>query len=173
MFDGPSWIERRNELVVEHLPWAHDQARKVVRRLPTWFALEDLMAAAEIALIGLADKYVSYQSVPFRAFAIQRLRGACYDAIRRREYQERSHSELKDTHVDQSDSPERLAELAEMRSIWAQVYRLPERHGTVIRLMYGEQMTNQEVARQIHLSESRVSQMRGEALEMLRAMVKR
>jgi RNA polymerase sigma factor for flagellar operon FliA len=171
MFDGPAWIEVRNRLVVENLSWAQGIASKIARRLPTWFSPDDLIAAAEIALVRLSDDYRSYQSVPFRAFAIQRLRGACYDAIRRREYKERGHSELKDQHVDPAASPEQLAQLGELTRIWAHVDKLPERHALVIRLIFERGMSGDEAGEEIGVGKARVSRLKTEALAMLREMV--
>lgn len=171
MFDGPAWIEVRNRLVEEHLAWAHEIAARVARRLPTWFVADDLTAAAEIALVKLSDDYRSYQAVPFKAFAIRRLRGACYDAARRREYRERGHLELTDRHVDTSASPERLAELSEMESVWAHVDKLPECHRAVIIALFRDEKTGVQVGEELGIRKARASQLRAEALKMLKQML--
>jgi RNA polymerase sigma-70 factor (ECF subfamily) len=171
LFEGPAWIEARNKLVEEHLPWALDMASRVARRLPTWFLAEDMVGAAEIALLKLADQYRSYHSVPFRAFARARMAGACYDAIRRKEYRERGHAELKDQHVDASPDPEQLAQLGELTRIWAHVDKLPKRYAQVIRLIFEQGMSGDEAGEVIGVGKARVSRLKTEALAHLREML--
>jgi RNA polymerase sigma factor (sigma-70 family) len=182
MFDGPAWIQKRNEIVENNLDWARGIAERIARRLPTWFCADDLMGQAEIALIRVADQYASYQRVPFRAFAIQRLRGACYDAIRRREYKERGHLSLDEPHFDNPVSreaveggpdPEQLALQADLGRIWQHVHTLPARQAEVIWLLYVAEMSGKQVAERMGMSEPWVSSTRAEALVMLRGKVGR
>lgn len=181
MWAGPAWIEVRNRLVTEHLAWAHRIAAKVAKKLPTWFLPEDLTGAAEIALVKTADEYRSYQRTPFKAYALRRVRGACFDFARRKEYRERGHESLtpgdiegvKHEAIDPGPSPERLAELEQLKGIWQHVGLLKPRQATVIRAMYGEGLTNQETARFMHVTEGYVSQLHAEALAVLREVVKR
>lgn len=178
LFDGPAWIETRNELVIENLTWAHEIAARIAEKLPTWFLAEDLQGAVEIALIERAEKYQSYQRIPFRAFAFRRIVGACYDAVRRKEYIERAHYSIDantETEPIQAEdpgpSPERMCELKEMCFIWQHVAKLPAKHAKVIRLLYREQKTGLEAGKRMGMSESWVSKRHAEALAMLRKMV--
>lgn len=179
MFDGPAWILARNRIVEENLAWAHGIADRVARRLPSWFHAEDLHGAVEIALIKESDRYRSFQLTPFQAFARQRITGACYDAIRRREYKERAHQPLevegeggRDARIaDPGPSPERLAELSEMKGVWVNVGKLPEAHARVIKSIYGDGRSSAETAKAMGVSEGWTSRLHSEGLAMLRKMM--
>lgn len=167
---GKRALAARDAIIGEHLDWAHAIAAQVSRALPSWFLPDDLAGPAEIALIQLAAQYDPERGVPFRAFAQRRIYGACFDSVRRREYRERSHATVMDTHHDRAPSPEQQARLGEMRRIWEYVSRLPHNHAVVIHAIYAEEMTNQETAERLLLSTSRTSQLHQEALEMMRGM---
>jgi RNA polymerase sigma factor (sigma-70 family) len=156
--------------------------------LPTWFTADELTGPVEIALIGLADQYDPSRGVPFRAFAQRRIYGACFDAVRRKEYVERGHlsldsesvsrsvdlniKALKARHVEprsSSASPEDLASDAQYIRIWWWVQRLPPRHALVIFAVYGGGMTLEQLATKVDVGASRLSQIHHEALSMLRA----
>src|ERR1035437_2956624 len=87
-------IRKRDGLVLEHLESAHGIARRVASLLPTWFTFEDLSGPVELALLERAASYDSKRGIPFRAYASRRIHGACFDAVRRKEYRERGHLSL-------------------------------------------------------------------------------
>lgn len=188
-------LERRNALVIEHLDWAYGIARAALRGLPTWFTLDDLTGPAEIGLIQAAERYDAATGVPFRAYAQQRVYGACISSIRRREYRERAHESL-DVVVEQheqsvlreesaSDGKARTARpvipslrdvqptpeeaiQATRGGIFESTWRLPARHRRVILLHYQQSVSLEEIAGRIGVGASRVSQLHREALVMLR-----
>lgn len=163
-------------MVLLHLAWAHQIAASVARVLPTWFTVDDLTGPAELALIEVAAKYDESRGVPFQAFAFLRVQGACFSSVRRREYRERAHLGIEHAgqgETDPSPSPERLAELHQMRAIWQHVEALPEKHKRVIQGMYGAGMNSKELSEVFGLTEGRISQLHSEALVKLRGMVQR
>jgi RNA polymerase sigma factor for flagellar operon FliA len=189
-------LEKRNALVLEHLDWAHGIARNVAKCLPTWFVPDDLLGPAEIALCHLADKYDPSRGVPFRAFAQLRLYGACFDSVRRKEYRERGHLELR--IVDRSPNPHErpagtwrswahtgesmepsdggsAAEALEkaQSGIFRYVWNLPTRHQRIIVMRYLLDIPVDEIGRQMNLSAPRISQLHGEAITMLRGAIER
>jgi RNA polymerase sigma factor for flagellar operon FliA len=182
-------VARRDRLITEHAEWARGIARHVAGKLPTWFTVEDLTGAAELALVEVAAKYDPGRGVTFPVFAQRRVRGACFSSVRRKEYRERAHKSLdaplnqrgdgreessltKASYqaVDPGDSPERLAELEQMKSIWHHVDGLKDQQATVIRAMYGEGLTNKETSQFMHVSEGYVSQLHAEALAALNGL---
>lgn len=173
-------MARRDALVLEHLEWARAIAAGLARRLPTWFTVEDLTGPAEIGLIRAAERYDASTGVPFRAYAQARVYGACIDSVRRREYRERARPSIDADGPlenvpyevrDPGPSPEERAYAGELAAVWERVRELPTRHRLVIVGLYREGMTLTEISRTVEVSPSRVSQMRREALDMLRAMV--
>src|ERR1035438_9197058 len=98
---------RQSALIQEHIEWARQIARHVASMLPSWFTDDDLTGPAEVALVSVVARYDRKRSIPFRNFAQRRIYGACFDAIRRKEYKERGHLPLSsDTAVCPLPSPE-------------------------------------------------------------------
>ncbi len=186
----------RDELVIENLEWAHSIAERVAGQLPTWFLRDDLIGPAELALVRLAGAYDPSRGVPFRAYAQARLRGACYDAVRRREYRERAHVSLDaDDPQYQSPNPHEVPgrswhdwaarqgpttedspqdTLSEAQSgVFAAVWHLPPRHQRIIILHYLRDVTIEEIAARMGVTPSRISQLHTEALQMLKEPISR
>lgn len=73
----------RNELICEHLEWARRVARGVYLRLRIpavdW---ADYVQAATVGLIEAAQRYDDRHGVPFRAFALRRVRGEVFNSLR-------------------------------------------------------------------------------------------
>lgn len=73
----------------------------------------------------------------------------------------------------EEDLPSRLFERAELRRILAQaISRMPYVERTVLGLYYQEELTLREIAKVIDLHESRVSQLKTQAIVRLRAFMK-
>ena len=176
-------LEQRDALALEHLEWAHSVARKALRKLPTWFTFEDLAAPAELALLEVAGKFDPGRGVPFSAFAIRRVRGACIDAVRRREYREREKTSVEaglkrpgSNHQlqipDAAPNPEDLhagpEQAEQLRQVWPFIQRkLPPRHCLVILAFYGGGMPLVQLAEKLGVGQARVSQIHREAIGML------
>jgi len=167
-------LSARDALVEANLAWAHEIARDVTKQLPPWFVEADLIGAADQKLVQVAEEFDPTRGVPFRAFARRRIEGACRNSIRRREYKERSHlsiSVVPDNRLRDIDTPELEAGDIETSNIlWKRVNAvLPPMHCEVILRRYRREMTSREVAKEIGLSEARVSQLHTEAFDMLRS----
>ncbi len=177
----------RDQLALEHLEWARGIARHVSNLLPTWFTADDLTGPVEIALVRLAEQYDPARGIPFKAYAQRRIYGACFDAVRRKEYIERGHMSLDETRESGANieslrvnptiaeprstgpSPEELASDAQFVRIWYWVQQLPSRHALVIFAVYAGGMTLEQLATKVDVGASRLSQIHHEALRMLRA----
>jgi RNA polymerase sigma factor (sigma-70 family) len=166
--ETPSTSER-DELAIEHLEWARAIARHVASHLPTWFTADDLIGAAEIALLKLAAAYDPARGIPFRAFAQRRIYGACIDSVRRREYRERSHQTTDRLQsLCLKPSPEDQAAAGQNCRVWSVVQRLPQRHKLVILSVYGGGNTLVELSKKVGVGPARLSQIHREALGMMR-----
>src|SRR5262245_39748293 len=172
-------LARRDALIEENLDWARQLAASIARRLPTWFTEDDLVGPAEEALVRLAAQYDPALEVPFRAFASPRIRFRCIDSIRRQEYIERATPQLsalqdeKELDIpDPAPWPDHLSDRAlQERTVCKHVEALPLPHWRVVHLHYREGLTMEEIGPRMHLSVSRISQIRKEAIGMLRASV--
>lgn len=164
--------KKRDTLAVEHLEWARGIARHVATLLPTWFSADDLIGPVEIALVKLAEQYDPGRGIPFRAFAQRRIYGACFDSVRRKEYIERGHQTLDESHriVDQqADNPEERVIEGQYVRIWYWVQQLPPCHALVIFAVYGGGMTLEQLATKVDVGASQLSRIHRQALDMLRA----
>jgi len=156
-------------LVERNVDWARQIARHVAGMLPTWFTEDDLIGAAEVALVQLAGKYEPSRGIPFRGYARRRVYGACFDSIRRREYKEHTHLPLGyGEPADAGQSPEADAIATDTQAVWGRVQELPPRHALVILAIYAGDMTLVELSQMVDVGPARLSQIHREALAMLR-----
>ena len=74
--------QARDQLILNELPNVHYIARRVYERLPRHVPFEDLVHAGVIGLIEAVRSYDAQKSVPLRAYAKFRIRGAIVDSLR-------------------------------------------------------------------------------------------
>jgi RNA polymerase sigma factor (sigma-70 family) len=144
-------LQRRNELIEQHLDLVRAIAANVKRSLPPSFELDDLIAVGCIALVESADRYrpSEHGGAPFSAYARFRIRGAILDSVRRRHWTENTRIALEDapepaaapvidTVIDQGRLRKRLAhELA---------YLDPDQRAVIQAYYGGEQTSIRQVA---------------------------
>src|SRR5262245_49292744 len=74
--------ERREELILEHLPQVRLIARRIQERLPESISLDDLISTGVIGLISAIDNFDSSHNVKLRTYAEYKIRGAILDSLR-------------------------------------------------------------------------------------------
>jgi RNA polymerase sigma factor FliA len=74
--------ERREQLILEHLPQVRWIAACIHERLAAGTLLEDLMSAGIIGLIGAVDHFDPSRNTTLRTYAEYRIRGAILDSIK-------------------------------------------------------------------------------------------
>jgi len=75
-------IEERDQVILKELPQVYYIARRVYERLPQHVPFEDLVHAGVIGLIEAVRSYDTGKSVPLKAFAKFRIKGAIIDSLR-------------------------------------------------------------------------------------------
>jgi len=75
-------VEERDQVILKELPQVYYIARRIYERLPQHVPFEDLVNAGVIGLIEAVHSYDASKSVPLRAFAKFRIRGAIIDSLR-------------------------------------------------------------------------------------------
>lgn len=81
---------------------------------------------------------------------------------------------VESQNYSMGDSPERLAELAEIKEILGDsINKLPEKEKTVLSLYYFEELTLKEISAIMKVSESRISQLHTKAIMRLRGKLAR
>lgn len=73
----------REQLYVQHVPWASAIARRVHRRFASFsIDRDDFIQNASIGLLEAIDRYEPDRGVAFRAYALPRVRGSVFNGIR-------------------------------------------------------------------------------------------
>jgi RNA polymerase sigma factor FliA len=227
--------EKRERLILQHLPQVRLIARRIHERLPDSVSLDDVISTGVVGLIAAIDRFDPKHNVLLKTYAEYKIRGAILDGLRSLDWAPRQkrkmarqveaaiHSagqklyreptteeiarELKlnldqyyrwvadlqslnigaldsageDGHYaldciadDRERLPSRLVERSQLERVLAEaIEQMPSIDRTVIRLHYREELTLRQIARVIHLHESRVSQVKSQAILRLRASLAR
>jgi RNA polymerase sigma factor for flagellar operon FliA len=225
--------EKREELILEHLPQVRLIARRVHERLPESVCLEDLISTGIVGLINAIDNFDPSHNVKLKTYAEYKIRGAILDSLRGLDWaprqqrkkskqieatiqalEQRFHrmpteeeiaAELSlsleeyhewlveirgvnlgslETHApeeqgrdllrfiadSEDDWPSQIFERSELERVLAEaIARMPQMERTVLSLYYHEELTLREIARVVKLHESRVSQLKSQAILRLRS----
>jgi RNA polymerase sigma factor for flagellar operon FliA len=76
-------LQRRDELILSHLPLVKHVAGRLVGALPAGVDLGNLESAGVLGLVEAAAKFDPSRNVQFKTFAYVRIRGAILDELRR------------------------------------------------------------------------------------------
>jgi RNA polymerase sigma factor for flagellar operon FliA len=82
-------LERRDEMVLEHLPLVKAIAIRVHESLPVHVDLDDLIHAGVLGLFDAVTKYDAQKNVAFHAYAKHRIKGAILDSLRQLDWASR------------------------------------------------------------------------------------
>src|SRR5690348_6004886 len=74
--------ERREELILEHLPQVRLIARRIQERLPESISLDDLISTGVLGLISAIDNFDPAHNVKLKTYAEYKIRGAILDSLR-------------------------------------------------------------------------------------------
>jgi RNA polymerase sigma factor for flagellar operon FliA len=83
-------VDKRNRLVMEHVPLVKTLASRLAQRLPSQVQVSDLVSVGVLGLIDAANRYKPSLNVPFDAFARRRVQGAMLDSLRDLDWAPRS-----------------------------------------------------------------------------------
>lgn len=81
--------QRRDELILEHLPLVRAIALRVQESLPVHVELDDLTHAGVLGLMDAATKYDAAKQVSFPTYAKHRIKGAILDSLRQADWASR------------------------------------------------------------------------------------
>lgn len=234
---GGSLADRREQLILEHLPQVKLIARRIFERLPVSVSLEDLISTGVLGLIAAIDRYDASHEVKLKTYAEYKIRGAILDSLRGldwaprqqrkraklienaiagleqelqrgpteeeiagrlkltvTEYQEwlsdarsltigslentggddESRDLLRFVSDTEENWPSQLFEKAELERLLGEaINRMPSVEKTVLSLYYYEELTLREIAKVVDLHESRISQIKSQAILRLRSQIRR
>jgi len=154
------------------LDWAPRQQRKRSKQIEAAMVsaehrLQRSATEEEIAQeLGLGIKEYHEWLVEVRGLNLGSLEGASDD--------EDSRDLLNFISDDEEDWPSRLLERNELKKLLAlAITKMPEVEKTVLGLYYHEELTLREISKILHLHESRISQLKSQAILRLRAYMEK
>src|SRR6266511_555409 len=189
---SPKHSDRRaveGRLVDEHLPLVRQAVSDMSRRLPRHVRKDDLESAAMLGLAQAARSFDPDRGVAFERHASNRIRGALLDELRGADWASRSvrskarrmQRTADELAVELGHEPTRVQLAAQLGVDTQALERLEENvhRATVLNydsiveqgeelLPTGEERPMHEIADELGVTESRVSQLRTEALALIR-----
>jgi RNA polymerase sigma factor for flagellar operon FliA len=181
----------RDATIVQHLTHVHALAKRLRSHVPPCVTLDDLIGAGTIGLIQAVDRFEPSRGLQFATYAKHRIRGAMLDFLR--EEDPLSRTERRRTRTTSSGVEGALPTTISLEQLPAQEQReyaparcfstrfadrvdldrarqcLSERENRVISLLFNLDWQNREVAAELRVNESRVSQIKQRALSKLRS----
>jgi RNA polymerase sigma factor for flagellar operon FliA len=158
---------------LRQLDWAPRKRRTRAKQIE--FAISQLEqrllctpSEEEIALhLGLSLEVYHHWLVENRGMNLGSLENVSAD-------EEESHDLLRYISDDEESWPSRLLERSELqRLLAAAIGRMPDIERTVLSLYYHDELSLREISRIVHLHESRISQLKSQAILRLRSYMER
>ena len=180
----------REATIVQHLTHVHVLAKRLRSHVPACVTLDDLIGAGTIGLIQAVDRFEASRGLQFATYAKHRIRGAMLDFLR--EEDPLSRTERRRTRTTSRGAEGVLPTTISLEQLPAQEQReyalarcfstrfadrvdldrarqcLSERENRVISLLFNLDWQNRDVASELGVNESRVSQIKQSALSKLR-----
>lgn len=164
--------DRRNRLVMDHLPMAGKIAGRLLRRLPGCMDRDDLIQAGAMALVECAHRFDESRGVPFEAYVLRRVKGAMLDELRRRDRngglppdEDCELQELPARNETRPDEIFRRREIGEVMD-WA-IDALPAKERTILERHYRGEIKLRLIGETLGISPEWVSQLHHVALKKL------
>lgn len=115
--------EDLEELARHYLPIVERIARKVIRKRPAGFDLDDLIQAGSLGLVQAIQRFDPTLGIKFKTFASRRVEGAMYDEINSFDWTPRLVRDriklllrAREAHEKKSDTPPTVEDLLEIIS---------------------------------------------------------
>jgi RNA polymerase sigma factor FliA len=155
---GLDWAPRQQRKRTKQIEAAIASVEQKVQRTPT-----EEEIAKELGL-GLDD---------YHDWLVE-IRGVNLGSLECAAQEDESRDLLKYISDDEENWPSRILERAELEKLLAQALdRIPYVERTVLSLYYHEELTLREIAKVVKLHESRVSQLKSQAILRLRAYIEK
>ncbi len=170
-----------------YLPLVRRVVRQLARRLPSNVERDDLIAAGVFGLVDSLRRNGGDGGATFEWYAKTRIRGAIVDELRAQDWLSRraraagegatSFVSFEDVANDDetglaSDDPSEVFETRCLaRALGRALQQLPQREQRVVARYYFEGAKLKDIGAELGVSEPRISQLLGRAIERLRAIL--
>ena len=176
----------RETAILQNLSLVKDIAKRFHGRVPPCITLDDLISAGMVGLIQAVDRFDHARRLKFKTYAQHRIQGAMLDFLRdedplsrteRRHVRESAAGfgpttvSLDEIQLHRLPAPAQPA-FATRFDVREARRSLSPREKRVIALLYDFDWQSREVAADLHVNESRVSQIKTRAISKLRACLK-
>jgi len=180
----------RETAIVQNIDLVNNVARRLQRRVPPCVTFDDLVSAGMIGLIQAVDRFDRSRDLKFKTYAQYRIRGAMLDFLReedplsrgeRRRVRESASTAHVTISLDQLSAPaanrlvrcetRTVSDLAMSSEVRTARRCLSDRENRVIAMLFDLGCQSREVAADLKVNESRVSQIKHRALAKLRMAV--
>jgi RNA polymerase sigma factor (sigma-70 family) len=177
--------EAREAAILQNIDLVNHAARRFHLRVPPCVALDDLISAGTIGLIQAVDRFDHARGPRFRTYAQHRIQGAMLDFLRQEDPLSRAERRrvresadgpeattvsLNETHLRRPSAPTEAA-FTNHHDIRRARRSLSARENRVIALLYDFGWQSREVAVELSVNESRVSQIKQRAIAKLRLLL--
>jgi RNA polymerase sigma factor for flagellar operon FliA len=185
----PNHAAARDAAILQDLDLVNRIARRFQRRLPPCVTFDDLASAGVVGLIQAVDRFDQTRGLKFKTYAQHRIWGAMQDFLRDEDPLSRTerrrvrasapaHSATgygtapATVSLDQIPVRRLASPVQPAFTLHAEVREarrcLSPRENRVIELLYDSGCQNREVAVEMHVNESRISQIKTRAISKLR-----
>lgn len=185
--DAPAQVTKYEAEIEQwrHLVWY--VVNRIKPRLPVSVSEDELFAAGMYGLMRAARSYDASRGAAFKTYAYHRIRGSILDDLRRLDFLPRSMRDKArangteppslvgiptDEDGHESLAANAISQKAEAEDIHQLLHKaideLPDKMRTVMSLYYREGIKMRDIGDQLHLTESRVSQIHANAVTRLR-----
>lgn len=189
-------VTTREATIIQYIGHVHGMAKQLRLRVPPCITFDDLVGAGTVGLIQAVDRFQPSRGLQFGTYARHRIRGAMLDFLRGEDPLSRTErrriraaeatnaatgrraasatislewlppQELRKLCPRAGCAASQLADRADLRRAR---HALSARENRVISLLYELDWKNRDVAWELGVNESRVSQIKRVALSKLRA----
>ena len=172
----------RETAILQNTSLVRDIAKRFLSRVPPCIVLDDMVSAGMVGLIQAVDRFDSSRGPMFKTYAQHRIHGAMLDFLREEDPLSRTERRrVRESTADLSPTTVSLDEI-QIRRLTAPVQPafstrfdvrkarrcLSPRENRVIALLYDFDWQSREVAAELRVNESRVSQIKQRAIAKLR-----
>jgi RNA polymerase sigma factor (sigma-70 family) len=154
-------------LIVAAMPMVEKNASSIARLMPARIEKQELADAGYVALVEAAQFFDANRTTTLAQYARLRVRGAMWDLVRRRNWTEMSHLELRVEFIEMPDerqAPEAMLEETRLKARSAEAMTcLSERERLVVKRYYaGEELV--AIGRDIGLCKQTMTNIHRKAL---------
>lgn len=155
---GLDWAPRQQRKRAKQIESAIQAIEQRLQRMPSE---EEIAAELDLSM----DEYHEW---------LVEIRGVNLGSLECASPDEDGHDLLRYISDDEENWPSRLLEKAELQRLLAEaIERMPPTEKIVLSLYYHEELTLREIARVVNLHESRVSQLKSQAILRLRSYIEK